>query len=267
MFPFPEDTFLCAVKDRAAYTEAVRRGADIAKEMQVAILMLARDVGRRLDNTIQYVEATGDLFKQYAVQIVENDSIDDTRRRLLDWGQANPRVRHKAYKLQRKKWGMTRHASRGSAMAEYRNRCKELAEVFIKTADAVLVVDSDLYGWSLDGICHTFSKWGSWDGVLSNGIRKTSSGKWRMVDAWAFREKTWHAKDYDEVKKMVPKRGEEWWRVNSAFGGVGIYTAEAYSAARYIGGDCEHVKFHRSMMLKGHNRIYLNPSQIVVYSM
>jgi len=39
----------------------------------------------------------------------------------------------------------------------------------------------------------------------------------------------------------------------------------AWLAARYEGGDCEHVPLHREMRRLGYGRLFLNPSQIALY--
>jgi hypothetical protein len=53
--------------------------------------------------------------------------------------------------------------------------------------------------------------------------------------------------------------------VTSCFGGLGIYRMQAYAAGRYADDDLEHAAFHRSLLARGHRRLFLNPSQIVVY--
>jgi hypothetical protein len=39
----------------------------------------------------------------------------------------------------------------------------------------------------------------------------------------------------------------------------------AFKQGRYAGGDCEHVTMHRSLREAGHGKIYVNPSQVVIY--
>jgi hypothetical protein len=54
-------------------------------------------------------------------------------------------------------------------------------------------------------------------------------------------------------------------RVNSCFGGLGLYRAEALLGFSYDGSDCEHVPLHRKLLEGGYEGVYLNPSQIVCY--
>ena len=51
----------------------------------------------------------------------------------------------------------------------------------------------------------------------------------------------------------------------SCFGGLGVYRMECFEAAGYGGDDCEHVTFHRALRERGLDRLFLNPSQIVLY--
>lgn len=62
------------------------------------------------------------------------------------------------------------------------------------------------------------------------------------------------------------RRGEPLVPVWSCFGGLGIYRTECLSAASYEGSDCEHVTLHRMLRERGYDRLFLNPSQIVLYS-
>ena len=53
--------------------------------------------------------------------------------------------------------------------------------------------------------------------------------------------------------------------VTCCFGGLGIYRMEAFREGRYSPSDCEHVTFHKSLIEAGHGRLFLNPSQILIY--
>ncbi|MFM7135866.1 MAG: hypothetical protein ACKO1M_02180, partial [Planctomycetota bacterium] len=46
---------------------------------------------------------------------------------------------------------------------------------------------------------------------------------------------------------------------------LGIYTMAAYARGRYGRDDLEHATFHRSLIAAGHDRLFLNPSQLVIY--
>ena len=46
---------------------------------------------------------------------------------------------------------------------------------------------------------------------------------------------------------------------------MGIYRMEAFRQGRYGATDCEHAVFHRTLIEAGCSRLFLNPSQIVIY--
>ena len=74
------------------YWELVRRGSTVAKTKTVVIATMLRDVADRIPVIRKKVEAAGELFSDYRVLVVENDSKDGTRERLLEWVSENPRV-------------------------------------------------------------------------------------------------------------------------------------------------------------------------------
>lgn len=85
-------------------------------------------------------------------------------------------------------------------------------------------------------------------------------------DAWAYRcDEQYTPLTAKDLNRLLFERGEAMVPVYSCFGGLGIYTQEAYRAGVYDGHDIEHVGFHRSLRQKGYNRIFLNPNQITVY--
>ena len=65
--------------------------------------------------------------------------------------------------------------------------------------------------------------------------------------------------------RHVYRRGEPLVPVTCCFGGLGIYRMEAFRKGSYCPSDCEHVTFHKSLIEAGHGRLFLNPSQILIY--
>src|SRR5271166_4906960 len=59
---------------------------------RIVIVGLIRDAGNRIDTLRHNVEMVGDLFDDYRVLVVENDSVDTTRQGLLHWVESNPKV-------------------------------------------------------------------------------------------------------------------------------------------------------------------------------
>ena len=70
---------------------------------------------------------------------------------------------------------------------------------------------------------------------------------------------------YSKMIQINPNSG--WLRVESAFGGLGIYRRSALQKGRYLGVNeigteiCEHVSLHEEIIKRG-GRIYINPSLI-----
>jgi len=247
----------------------VRIGYTRMSELDVVVLGLARDCAVRLPATLERVEVLGTKFKSWAAAFVENDSKDKTPRILQKWKDGRENIRIETTQQGMKKWGMVRSGERGKQMAAYRNRCRKLARPLIKQADAVIVLDTDLVDWSLDGIATSFASWGDWDAMASCGVRyQKYRGKrrWVQADAWALRRNGWKARSFHDQATFVPPIGDPLVPVRSAFGGLGIYTAEAYLSAPYGGGDCEHVVLHKNLVKKGFKRFFLNPSQVVYYN-
>jgi hypothetical protein len=164
---------------------------------------------------------------------------------------------------------MVRSGQRGAEMAYYRNRCRELALGCNERFDLFLVIDPDVRGVSHEGVLHSFSYWGEFDAMFSNGLfHRMSHGQCRALeyDAWAWRQGTWAPRSSGDVNNRRIRRGGPLIPVLSAFGGLGLYTAQAFCSAEYSGGDCEHVPFHRAMHEHGYVRRFVNPSQIVLYN-
>lgn len=271
MVPFPEDRFPPPAVLREAYEARVAAGYARLRETRLLIWGLARDLGARLvTNTLPLVESIRALAAESSVVVFENDSQDSTRGILRDWAQRDPRVVVLSVDTGRPRWRSIRSNARGDHMAEYRNVVRDLiaSPRVLETYDYAIALDLDIEGVSLDGLADTFGRETSWDAMISSGLEAMPSrarpGTMRLVqyDAWAFRRygaphEPLHC---SEVHPLVPSRGDSLLRIASGFGGMGVYPAASVVAARYAGGDIEHTAFHAAL-----DRVYLNPSQIVLY--
>jgi hypothetical protein len=210
------------------------------------------------------IAALAALFGETHLVICENDSNDSTRSDLMSW---RPPVA--SYWLVGKDWDdpiwpRRRDMARAERMAFYRGFCQNTVLAHCPQVEYVMTVDFDLASVSSRGVLHTFAQ-PDWDAVGSNGLSKIRN-KLVQFDAWAWRDfgsdrpLSWH-----EVHPRVFSLGQPMLQVNSCFGGMAIYRMEAYKVGVYTGGDCEHVGFHRTMREAGYGRIYLNPSQTVLY--
>lgn len=267
---FPEQAFPPAAGTAASYELACRRGYAAMAATRVAITGLARNLGGVLPLTIRRIENLGRWFADYRVIVFENDSTDGTRLELKRWAVDNRRVEVVCEDRHDPVNPTTRCLARAERMATYRRGCQERVLGTCGRFDYTLIVDLDILGgWSVDGIANSFGHPG-WDFIGSNGLvyrrRGLAMNQPRQYDTWALR--------FDDALTplstvaaggMVYARGEPPVRVTSCFGGLGIYTMDAYRAGRYATDDLEHATFHRAMIAAGYERLFLNPSQLVVY--
>lgn len=269
---FPEEAFSCRQEILPDYTRRVERGRRAMRDRSVVICGLCRDVRIFLPRTAARIERLGEMFRDYRVVLFENDSVDATVDFLRAWQQQNPRVTVISEPQAAKKYSQVRCLERAAWMAWCRNQYRERAVNEFGEFDDVIVVDTDLPGgWSYDGIAHTYGEDG-WDFVGSNGLKHRiapAAGQpaYLHFDIWAF-----HPAQGTAARKMVNhndldvRRGDPLLPVESCFGGLGIYRMECMKAAQYAGGDCEHVILHEQLRRAGLGRMYLNPSQIALYS-
>lgn len=266
---FPEEAFPCQPERAEEYAATVARGRRRMRSASATICGIGRDVADGLDHLIARVERLGGMFGTYHAVFYENDSEDATAERLRSWSRANPAVVIITERPGHCRTGGGRERDRTVRLAEYRNRCR--SEVLARFAgdEFVIVVDMDLGGgWSYDGIAHTFGH-DDWDFVGSNGLVPSPHGVGDGLlyyDTWAYRGADLEPPQAQGAVARLPwRRGDPLQAVGSCFGGLGVYRMECLKAAAYGGDDCEHVVFHRDLRSLGFDRMYLNPSQIVLY--
>ena len=259
-----------AVKDK--YAARVARGYSTAAETEIVICGLARNIASVVHKTISRVEKLRGMFRNSRVIILENDSSDATPYALTGWQHSSPGVTATCKKLNEPVNRSNRCLQRATRMASYRNMLRKLVVADSGDLPYVIVVDTDIAGgWSPEGIASTFGQEQAWDFVGSNGIMFRQYGGKGMIpchyDVWAFR---WAGDDTpcrpEQINPRHWARGSEMVPVNSCFGGLGIYRMEAFKQCSYDGTDCEHVPFHRKMREAGMGRLFMNPSQIVLYN-
>ena len=253
------------VSDVVDYDIQCMEGQLQAKQLTVGIVTLMRDSASSMVSCLKTMQKIGEYFKDYRLFVFENDSKDDTAKQLCEWQSAD--IVHRfamTHRLCWKKWKSVASGERGAQMAYYRNQCRTMATK-AGGCDVYIVIDSDLYSICLNGIFHTFSYWGQFDGMLSNGLA-IQGGHLAQYDSWAWRDATWKPHVHNEFAyAYVYVPGEPPISVHSAFGGMGIYSKEVFENVEYGGGDCEHVIFHKNARAKGYKRFYVNPSQLVQY--
>lgn len=177
-----------------------------------------------------------------------------------------------------------RHPERTDRLAECRNVYLQELRTNSRYRHCDLLVVADLDGVNTTLSRHSFEtsfRETGWDACFANQLGP-------YYDIWALRHGTWSPNDcwelfrfldqfnfrrskslYDAVvSRMVripPKN--PWIRVESAFGGLGIYWTSAISTGSYVGRapdgsvQSEHVAFHQEMVSRGRG-LFINPGLI-----
>jgi hypothetical protein len=242
------------------------------RDSSAVICALCRDVAYCLPETAARMERLATMFGNCRIVVYENDSSDQTLTLLRQWSAMNPQVHLISERLREPRFAQETATRRMIRMAYYRNQCREAALAQFPSADFVLVADTDLEGgWSYDGVADTFAST-DWDFVGSNGIAFAAGDPPQSVqaihrDAFAFRRPGCEGReDPSSVSRLEFRRGDPWLPVWSCFGGLGVYRMECFRQAQYYADDCEHVTLHRALRLRGYDRLFLNPNQIVLYT-
>jgi hypothetical protein len=254
------------------FCDVVCEGATAAARSKVAVVGLARNIAGILPLSRKRIAETVRHFAEWKLVVFENDSTDGTKQQLEQWAADDPE--HVVVQLvdngRPHLHGFERE--RVVALADYRNRCREMVRQHMPDADYVIVLDLDAWGgWSVHGIINGIG----WHGRIPKaGCMASTSlfkhggtlidGKalWAHYDNWAYRWLGWTPRLGPWFTFWLPPPGAPPIDVNSAFGGCGIYKTQPYLEAEYSGddGDCEHVNFHRMMKRKGWT-VHLNPAQ------
>lgn len=262
---FPESLYPSISDD---YFDRVACGIDKMKRLDITICGIGKNIESNVQNILAKIYRLGSMFRSYNICIYENDSDDRTLSRLVETSarlNMPLTLKHENLKVEPHKQDKSEY--RRERMAYARNKYLE----FVKESsqDYFIVSDLDIItGWSYEGIAHSFSF--DYDVVGSNGLvyEKDENGNFCRLfyDTWAYRTLDDEELPQEECNLLNFKRGSDLHNVGSCFGGLCIYKREALDDDMcYTKDDCDHVTLHRQMREKG-KKIYLNPSQIVVYS-
>lgn len=225
----------------------------------------ARSCAPFLDGVLANIEALGATYDAFEVIIVENDSADDTRRRLRQFAESRPNVRLiEADGLDQA------HPKRGDRLAVARNiYMTAVREPRYADCDDLVVLDfDDVTCPPIDQGAFAAARRWLWQKPERRGVFANSTPFY--YDIWALRHPNWCPDDcwgevraaqatigHDEaVRRFVANRqisiapNSAPIPVDSAFAGLGIYRRSATLAATYIGlqpdGEetCDHVAFN-----------------------
>ena len=253
------------------YSEVVRK----PNESKIVVLAAARNVERDLKKSINKIRQALSPFAKIRFVIVESYSSDDTKTRLKNLASKSSDIEY--FSIGSKE--DLKEVPRTVRIANARNFAKEYAENRFNDFEYVAVADLDNVNSALtsDGVesCWDYE---NWDAMFAN------QGLY-YYDIWALKHELWNPEDcWQQYRKLTkefsPKNSlqlaikskklqigkiDRPIKVQSAFGGFGIYQAKNYFNSRYIGINkineeiCEHLSFHSNLLSK---ELYINPKMI-----
>ena len=276
--------------NRKRYNQDVERGYGRMAKCNVAICTTVRDCATPLKRNIPTIEKLRSFFGGSCVIAVENDSIDDTKLVLSDWEETSDHIT-----ILSNNYGIKTIIETGdsvdknfsnhriSHMSAYRNQYLDALKE-IPDLDYVIVIDLDVEKIPIDGIANSFGQETDWNAVASNGIKSSAFSEfyngYKYFDTYAFceigdnRPRTKPLIFENQLLLKNLKRGMPLYPVASAFGGMAIYEYKALISAKYqalpnedseVAYLCEHIALHKQMAANGYHKIFINPSQFVIY--
>jgi len=247
----------------------------IPEDSRIVVLAAARNVERDVKKSIFKIQRALAAFKELRFVIVESYSEDATLQRLYELSEKFPEVEHHSIGNPKDLLKFPRTMR----IANARNHAKEIAYSKYSDFDYVAVAD-------LDNVNSALTKSGiescwqhrNWNAMFAN------QGKY-YYDIWALKHELWNPNDcWVEYRKLCQEfredvaiklavkskeiqleRNIEPVRVDSAFGGFGIYKSGDYFNSIYSGVDsrgeeiCEHISFHANFEQK---KFFINPKMI-----
>jgi hypothetical protein len=270
--------FSCDIDQRKSQS-----GLSWFRSQRLIICALLRDSESTIHLIQRQAEAVGKLFSDYTILIVENDSHDNTRLKLLEWAKRNRKVRVlgcDGINLSSCSMNLNptiihdRTSGRIDKMVRLRNIYLDhiRSDPKLASAQIALIWDMDIHGaFYLDGLGSTgyYFKNGidnrQVDAICANGVAdvgdRIESGKY--YDPYAH-EDIGQTRTFTTVDDINPPACNlPPIHVRSCFNGFMFYRLPALLAKRYAleksgakEAICEHVGVHRGM------NIYLNPGMV-----
>ena len=268
-------------------SEVTSFGFERMKTSKVVICSLLRDVEPKMDLIQKRCERVGSMFKDYRIVIVENDSSDNTRQKLFEWRNKNPRVNILGCgennnvgrcTLPHAKTKTESHLvtkKRIEKMSYLRNLYLDYIRENFGDFDFTIIWDMDVIGTIyLDGIADSVGQmtFPQSEYLHANAMCAYGIYKWGLLklyyDTYAHQDfgDNFHInlKTVHDVKKGlgIPFRdlGSPQ-PVKSCFGGFTLYRTKVlinqetnYDPPSEENIDCEHVTLHRKIPF-----VYMNP--------
>lgn len=257
------------------------RGSDAtmidSKTESVIVCAVVRDSAQSLQRIVQTVLESFATFREIHWVLVESDSQDHTLQELERLANSLPNFRYLSLgNVER------RFPKRTQRLAHCRNVYRRIVAwspryLGVKYV-AVLDADHVNFGLTREAVDSIFSR-DDWDACFANQFGK-------YYDLYALRHEHWISTDiiqeskfYTKISGVRPEMAatrlyehrmvnlapnQAWIRVDSAFGGLGVYKKLLFRLASYKGkvsgrSVCEHVPFHTRLSL-WRKRLFINPA-------
>ena len=250
------------------------------KHSKIVICGLLRDSEPIIEHIKEKIKGITHLFKDYHILIVENDSIDKTRHKLLEWRagiknkldvlgcKINAPYCHMNFP---KTIGHYAGLKRIQKMAYLRNIYLNHIKKNYSTWDYMMVIDLDLISTLyVDGIANTFGYFkqdNTISGICGNELFNYMI-KTVYYDQYAHEElDQTKGTMYIQNKYSKLKIGDQLEKITSGFSGCTIYRISMmlntnYGTYKENGSSlCEHIYLNRQL-----KNFYLNPSQLSIVS-
>ena len=258
----------------------------------ILIAALARNCEDSLKVNIPLIEKFRAQFKWSEVVVVENDSIDGTKDLLNDWkiNCTNVTIISNNYgtKTIPDKSDLIVNpmtsVQRIDKMVSYRTIYLDYIKQVKHPIDLVIVIDIDVLQISFTGLINAINAFDNKTGaIFSNGmsVMKTPFGlseiyydifavwEYPLLNEFSYSTESIH-KTFKSINRNVKK--SPFYKVISAFGGVGIYNYQAIKNLQYKTvlnpinqkeAICEHISFNQEIVKQGFNNYIARDFQVV----
>ncbi len=257
-----------------SYARMTAVGKEAARQGDAVIVGIARNAMPYLQTTLRLVAEAVPQFRSCRMYVYENDSTDGTDAYLDAFAAGHP-------------WLTVEHDTLGGPdargfepertvrLAGCRNKCLEWVRANAPGVTWVIVLDLDPHGgFSPDGIFNSIAWLAAKATQRPAGMASFSlyaehtapdaPPRIAQYDSWAARLNWWRDRreeiGFGWFSMLLFPVGAPPVPMNSAFGGLAVYMAEAILApgVEYSGEDCEHVPLHRRMHEAGY-QLFVNP--------
>lgn len=248
----------------------------------IVIAALARDCEESLKVNISLIESFRTQFLSSQVVVIENDSIDKTKELLNDWKLSSNNVAiisndYETSTIPGKSdliLNPMTSSQRIEKMVFYRNIYLDYINEIKQPIDLVIVIDIDILEISLPGLINVIKSFNDQTGaIFANGISvmKTALGLseiyYDIFAVYEYPQKNEFSHSPESLGKTFKSINQKikrvpFYKVISAFGGVGVYNYEAIKGLRYKNvlnplnekeSICEHIPFNQEIISRGYN--------------